>query len=89
LPEPPGRRDVVKGPVITAVPAGHPGAPTIPFGGLVEATVVQAFRRTELPLQRIRRALEVLRAGSVAVDYGVPVEDIDEAVRGLGLAAAA
>lgn len=55
----------------------------------MEATVVQAFRRTELPLQRIRRALEVLRAGSVAVDYGVPVEDIDEAVRGLGLAAAA
>jgi uncharacterized protein (DUF433 family)/transposase-like protein len=58
----PGRRDVVKGPVITAVPAARPGEPTIPFGGLVEATVVQAFRRTDLSLQRIRRALEVLSA---------------------------
>jgi uncharacterized protein (DUF433 family) len=58
----PGRRDVVKGPVITAIPADRPGEPMIPFGGLVEATVVQAFRRTQLPLQRIRRALEVLSA---------------------------
>lgn len=32
----------------------------IPFVGLVEATVVQAFRRTGLPMQRIRKALEVL-----------------------------
>ena len=35
---------------------------TIPFIGLVEAAVVQAFRQTGLPLQRIRRALEVLVA---------------------------
>lgn len=56
----PDRPDVVRGPVITAVAPGSPGAPSIPFGGLVEATVVQAFRRTELPLQRIRRALSVL-----------------------------
>jgi uncharacterized protein (DUF433 family) len=54
------RPDVLKGPVITATTADRPGDPTIPFAGLVEATVVQAFRRTELPLQRIRRALEVL-----------------------------
>lgn len=54
------RRDVEQGPVITCVPPGRPGWPTIPFVGLVEATVVQAFRRTELPLQRIRRALQVL-----------------------------
>lgn len=56
----PDRPDVVQGPVITAVKPDSPGAPSIPFGGLVEATVVQAFRRTELPLQRIRRALSVL-----------------------------
>ena len=33
---------------------------SIPFVGLVEATIVQAFRQTGLPLQRIRRALELL-----------------------------
>ncbi|MBS1847892.1 MAG: DUF433 domain-containing protein [Actinobacteria bacterium] len=32
----------------------------IPFIGLVEATVVQAFRETGLPLQRIRKALSIL-----------------------------
>jgi len=31
-----------------------------PFVGLVEAMVVQAFRRTDLPLQRIRKAFEIL-----------------------------
>ena len=56
----PGRTTVTKGPVITAVEPAYPGAATIPFVGLVEAMVVQAFRRTDLPLQRIRRALEVL-----------------------------
>jgi uncharacterized protein (DUF433 family) len=54
------RADVVQGPVVTAVQPDTPGGLSIPFGGLVEATVVQAFRRTELPLQRIRRALAVL-----------------------------
>jgi uncharacterized protein (DUF433 family) len=56
----PGRTDVVQGPVITAVEPDRPGDATIPFVGLVEATVVQAFRRTDLPLQRIRSALRVL-----------------------------
>jgi uncharacterized protein (DUF433 family) len=56
----PDRPDVIKGPVIHAVPPERPGEPTIPFVGLVEATVVQAFRRTDLSLQRIRKALEVL-----------------------------
>ena len=51
---------VRQGPVITSVlPSGVSG-PTIPFIGLVEATVVQAFRQTGLPLQRVRRALQVL-----------------------------
>jgi uncharacterized protein (DUF433 family) len=54
------RATVSKGPVVTSLPSdGGPG-PTIPFVGLVEAMVVQAFRRTDLPLQRIRKALEVL-----------------------------
>ena len=61
----PDRPTVAKGPVITSL-APNAGA-TIPFVGLVEAIVVQAFRRTELPLQRIRKALDVLAAeGDIA-----------------------
>jgi uncharacterized protein (DUF433 family) len=56
----PGRATVEKGPVITSVAAAHPSGPSIPFVGLVEAMVVQAFRRTDLSLQRIRLALDVL-----------------------------
>ncbi len=54
----PERRPVEMGPVITSVEAQY-GA-TIPFIGLVEAAVVQAFRSTGLPMQRVRRALGVL-----------------------------
>lgn len=56
----PGRATVEKGPVITSVEPELRQGPSIPFVGLVEAMVVQAFRRTQLPLQRIRRALDVL-----------------------------
>ena len=56
----PDRATVEKGPVITSIEPGHRQGPSVPFVGLVEAMVVQAFRRTDLPLQRIRRALDVL-----------------------------
>ena len=56
---PAGRPTVKSGPVITTVPDAGDGR-QIPFIGLVEATVVQAFRQTGLSLQRIRRALGVL-----------------------------
>lgn len=56
----PDRATVAKGPVITAVKPSFAGGPSVPFIGLVEAMVVQAFRRTDLSLQRIRRALAVL-----------------------------
>jgi len=56
---PVGRPVVKQGPVITSVRNGH-DIRTIPFIGLVEATVVQAFRRSQLSMQRIKRALEVL-----------------------------
>jgi uncharacterized protein (DUF433 family) len=56
---PVGRPTVKSGPVITTVPDAGDGR-QIPFIGLVEATVVQAFRQTGLSLQRIRRALGVL-----------------------------
>jgi len=55
----PARPDVRQGPVVTSLPA-TPGQPCIPFVGLVEATVVQAFRETGLPLQRVRKAISVL-----------------------------
>jgi uncharacterized protein (DUF433 family) len=61
----PARRSVRQGPVITAVAPRHVHGPTIPFIGLVEAAVVQAFRRTGLSLQRIRKALEVLSQGDI------------------------
>lgn len=53
------RNPVRMGPVITSVTDLN-GHTRIPFVGLVEATVVQAFRRTGLSLQRVRAALEVL-----------------------------
>lgn len=57
---PSGRPRVRQGPIITSLePQFHRG-PSVPFIGLVEANVVQAFRKTGLPLQRIRRALQVL-----------------------------
>jgi uncharacterized protein (DUF433 family) len=53
---------VVQGaPVVTAVPAPSPGAPRMPFIGLAEAYVLNAFRRAGVPLQRIRPSLDVLR----------------------------
>ncbi len=55
----PDRRPVQMGPVIDSMIDDY-GRTMLPFVGLVEAAVVQAFRRTELPLQRIRAALAVL-----------------------------
>lgn len=56
----PDRPTVRQGPVITCIESRGPAEPRVPFIGLVEATVVQAFRRTGLPMQRIRKALAVL-----------------------------
>ncbi len=54
------RAVIRKGPVVTALEQMPGDRRSIPFIGLVEAAVVQAFRQTGLPMQRIRRALEVL-----------------------------
>lgn len=56
----PDRPSVQQGPVVTCLANEGRSAPRVPFIGLVEATVVQAFRQTGLPLQRIRKALQVL-----------------------------
>ena len=50
----------IAGPVITAFDDCNGDQRSIPFIGLVEAVVIQAFRNTGLPLQRIRKALEIL-----------------------------
>ncbi len=55
----PDRKPVKKGPIVASID-GAPGGRSVPFLGLVEATVVRAFRETGLPMQRIRAALEVL-----------------------------
>lgn len=58
---PPGGRIAVTGvPVLTALPRrGHRG-PVIPFIGLAEGLVLTAMRRSGVPLQRIRPALDRL-----------------------------
>ncbi len=52
----PGRA-VMGEPVVTALPSGPPGQPRVPFLGFAEGYVLQAFRRAQVPLQRIRPAL--------------------------------
>jgi uncharacterized protein (DUF433 family) len=56
----PGRASVKKGPVVTAFPGGR-GTPRVPFVGLSEAMVLAAFRRSGLPMQRIRPAVRILQ----------------------------
>ena len=59
LRRPQGRRPVQGEALLTSVP-GH--TLSIPFVGLAEGMVLAAFRETGLPLQRIRPALDRLRA---------------------------
>lgn len=61
-----GPQLVGSAPLVTSVrpDASHR---SIPFIGLVEATVVQAFRRIQLPTARIRRALQALAGGSASL----------------------
>lgn len=49
-----------RAPIVTTVPREGPGQPTIPFVGLSEALVLAAVRRSGVPLQRVRPALEML-----------------------------
>jgi uncharacterized protein (DUF433 family) len=56
---PHGRRAVVGSPIVLGLVARR-GQPAVPFLGLVEGLVLNAFRRTGVPLQRIRPALDRL-----------------------------
>lgn len=55
-----GRADVVGTPIVTTVPRQAPRWPVIPFVGLAEGLVLTAIRRSGVPMQRIRPALQVL-----------------------------
>lgn len=54
-------------PLVSGVTPGR--GYTVPFIGLAEAYVLNAFRKAGLPMQRIRPAVEVLKKGIVGLDY--------------------
>jgi hypothetical protein len=53
---------VVGAPILTTLPRTAARGPVIPFIGLAEGVVLTAMRRSGVPLQRIRPALEQLDA---------------------------
>jgi uncharacterized protein (DUF433 family) len=57
---PHGRPEVVGAPILTTLPRPAVRGPVIPFIGLAEGVVLTAMRRSGVPLQRIRPALEQL-----------------------------
>lgn len=57
---PEGRREVVGAPILTTLRRQTTRLPVIPFIGLAEGAVLTAIRRSGVPLQRIRPALEQL-----------------------------
>ncbi len=57
----PAKRAVIKGePIITAFPPTTRGHPRLPFVGVAEAFVLNAFRRAGVPMQRIRPSIDWL-----------------------------
>lgn len=57
----PKAKAVVKGhPIITAVSPVDRGGPELPFVGIAEAYVLNAFRRAGVPMQRIRPSIDWL-----------------------------
>lgn len=62
---PGGQREVRGAPLITAIPAA-PRLPRIPFVGLAEGMVAAAFRKAGVPMQHIRRSLQILSSNSAS-----------------------
>ncbi len=58
----PNRPNVVGSPIITHLRPVGQRQPTIPFVGLAEAMVLAAVRKSGVPMQRIRPALQQLQA---------------------------
>ena len=57
----PDRPQVVGSPLITYLGSPHSPRPSIPFIGLAEGMFLSALRRAEVPLQKIRPALDLVR----------------------------
>lgn len=57
----PHGRHITAGPLVTDTGRANHQTPTVPFVGLAEAAFLAAVRRTGVPMQRIRLAIEVLR----------------------------
>ncbi len=60
---PPNRPEVRGRPLVTHREVYGPRRPSIPFVGLIEATVLAAIRNSGVPMQRIRPALRELERG--------------------------
>ena len=56
----PSAPPVKKGPIVTAFPARGLGHARLPFVGIAEAYVLNAFRRAGVPMQRIRPSIDWL-----------------------------
>lgn len=64
------RPTVTAGPVITWLEPETTGLPSIPFVGLAEAYVVAAVRRSGVPMQRIRPAIDELKH-QIGIDHAL------------------
>lgn len=64
------RPTVTAGSVITWLEPETAGAPSIPFVGLAEAYVVAAVRRSGVPMQRIRPAIDELKH-QIGIDHAL------------------
>ncbi|MCY4068686.1 MAG: hypothetical protein OXE79_06250 [Acidimicrobiaceae bacterium] len=64
------RPAVSAGPVITWLDPASDRAPCIPFVGLAEALVVAAVRRSGVPMQRIRPAIDELKR-QIGIDHAL------------------
>ena len=90
----PDRPDVIGRPVITCFPQRTRQEPSLPFVGLAEALVLAAARRSGVPMQRVRPALDELQrqmgtAHALAsrrlyTDGAELLYDYDEACRAAG-----
>jgi len=57
-------------PIVSSVPKSDPSKATIPFMGLVEALVIQGFKRKKLSIQKVRAALDAIQR-DVALEHAL------------------
>ena len=57
-------------PLVSSVPKADPSNAVIPFIGLAEALVIQAFKRKNLPIQKVRAALDAIQR-EVALEHAL------------------